>query len=45
MKQKKRLTEEEYKGWWPFERLEPERFPKTTKKKPEYPTDTEEAPL
>jgi hypothetical protein len=44
MKQK-RLTEEEYKGWWPFERLDPKRFPETTEKKTAYPTDAEEAPI
>lgn len=25
------LTQEELKAWWPFERLDPKRFPKATK--------------
>lgn len=40
----KRLTEEELKRWWPFERLDPKLFPKPTKQ-PTYPTETEDAPL
>lgn len=43
MKQK-RLTEEEFKRWWPFDRLDPKRFPKPPKEE-KYPTETEEAPI
>jgi hypothetical protein len=30
---KKRLTEEELKKWWPFDRLDPKFFPKEPKNK------------
>ena len=51
--QKKKLTEkntplsqEELKAWWPFERLDPKRFPKQTKAtEPDPLTDIEEALL
>ena len=43
---KKRLTEEELKRWWPFERLEPERFPKPPKTKTvKQPPDWEDRAL
>ena len=42
--EQKRLTEEELKRWWPFDRLDPKRFPLPTKQ-PAYPTETEDAPL
>ena len=44
MSKPKRLTEEELKRWWPFDRLDPKRFPKPTKK-PVYSPTEEEAPL
>lgn len=44
-KKPKRLTEEELKRWWPFTRLDPERFPKTPRKKPVQQPDCEEALL
>lgn len=28
------LTQEELKAWWPFERLDPKRFPKNTAPEP-----------
>ena len=33
----KRLTEEELKRWWPFERLDLSRMPLPPKKKPQTP--------
>lgn len=35
-----RLSEEEYKAWWPFERLDPKRFP-LPQPQPAYPTEEE----
>lgn len=48
MKQKKSedtapLSQEELKAWWPFERLDPKRFPKATEPNPLE--DVEEALL
>jgi hypothetical protein len=42
---KKRLSEEELKRWWPFERLDPDRMPAPPKKKPQPNPDWEEALL
>jgi hypothetical protein len=38
---KRVLSQEELRAWWPFTRLDPKRFPKTKHEQPEY----EEAPL
>jgi hypothetical protein len=38
---KKVLSQEELRAWWPFTRLDPKRFPKTKHEQPEY----EEAPI
>lgn len=35
-----RLSEQEYQAWWPFERLDPQRFP-LPPKPPTYPTEEE----
>jgi len=40
----KRLTEEELKRRWPFDRLDPKLFPAPTKK-PNHPEDVEDALL
>jgi hypothetical protein len=32
---KKVLSQEELRAWWPFTRLDPKRFPKPEKKEPE----------
>ena len=38
------LSQEELKAWWPFERLDPKRFPKQTKATEPSPiSDVEEA--
>lgn len=40
------LTQEELKAWWPFERLDPKRFPKQSKApQPDPLEDAEEALL
>lgn len=31
-----RLSQEELRAWWPFDRLDPKRFPKTKHEQPEY---------
>lgn len=38
---KKVLSQEELRAWWPFTRLDPKRFPKTKHEQEQY----EEAPL
>lgn len=30
------LSQEELRAWWPFDRLDPKRFPKTKHEEPEY---------
>ena len=42
---KKRLTEEELKRWWPFERLDTDRMPLPPKTNPQPTPDWEEALL
>lgn len=42
---KKRLTEEELKRWWPFDRLDPKLMPKPPKKQSEPIEPYEEALL
>jgi hypothetical protein len=41
----RRLTPEEYKRWWPFDWLDPRRFPEPVDKKPEPPYHLGESPL
>lgn len=40
-KDKRVLSQEELRAWWPFDRLDPKRFPKTKHEQEQY----EEAPL